>query len=138
LTLHVTVNNTAELLVNPAGFQLYPRPPAARMTFAAVRECCGRTPRTSAADRIGSMDPFQLLIDGRQLPVFAFTIADPDSAYSVFDVSAALRERGWPVPAYTFPANRQDLSVLRFVVRNGFSHDLADLLIDDLTVRYQC
>jgi glutamate decarboxylase len=52
--------------------------------------------------------------------------------YSVFDVSAALREHGWLVPAHTFPANREDLSVLRIVVRNGFTHDLADLLLGDL------
>jgi hypothetical protein len=36
------------------------------------------------------------------------------------------------MPAYTFPANREDLSVLRIVVRNGFTHDLADLLLGDL------
>ena len=36
------------------------------------------------------------------------------------------------MPAYTFPANREDLAVLRIVCRNGFSHDLADLLLDDL------
>lgn len=43
-----------------------------------------------------------------------------------------LREHGWLVPAYTFPANRQDLSVLRIVCRNGFSSDLAELLLEDL------
>jgi glutamate decarboxylase len=43
-----------------------------------------------------------------------------------------LRESGWLVPAYTFPANRTDLSALRVVVRNGFSHDLAGMLADDL------
>ena len=52
--------------------------------------------------------------------------------YTVFDVSAALRERGWQVPAYTFPENREDLAALRVVVRSGFTHDLADLLLDDL------
>ena len=36
------------------------------------------------------------------------------------------------MPAYTFPKNRSDLAVLRVVVRNGFSHDLSDLLIEDL------
>jgi glutamate decarboxylase len=36
------------------------------------------------------------------------------------------------VPAYTFPENREDLAVLRIVVRNGMSHDLADMLVDDL------
>lgn len=47
-------------------------------------------------------------------------------------VSNAIRERGWLVPAYTFPKNRTDLAVLRVVVRRGFSHDMADLLVGDL------
>ena len=50
----------------------------------------------------------------------------------MFDVSERLRDRGWLVPAYTFPENRQDLAALRIVIRNGFSRDLADLLIADL------
>ena len=36
------------------------------------------------------------------------------------------------MPAYTFPENRQDLSVLRIVVRAGMTHDMADLLLDHL------
>ncbi|RDJ94172.1 diguanylate cyclase, partial [Lacticaseibacillus rhamnosus] len=52
--------------------------------------------------------------------------------FTVFDVSNALRERGWQVPAYTFPANRTDLAALRIVVRRGFSHDLADMLVSDI------
>jgi glutamate/tyrosine decarboxylase-like PLP-dependent enzyme len=44
----------------------------------------------------------------------------------------AVREGGWLVPAYTFPKNRTDLSVLRVVVRRGFSHDMADLFVGDL------
>ncbi len=63
--------------------------------------------------------------------MFAFTVADGEP-FSVFDVSAGLRETGWLVPAYTFPQNREDLAALRIVVRNGFSHDLAALLLDDL------
>jgi glutamate decarboxylase len=31
-----------------------------------------------------------------------------------------------------FPENRQDLAALRFVVRNGVSRDLADMLVADL------
>jgi glutamate decarboxylase len=86
----------------------------------------------SLAAQIAELGPFQLLTDGTQLPVFAFTLRDEITAFSVFDVSAALRESGWLVPAYTFPENRTDLTVLRIVVRNGFTHDLADLLMDDL------
>ncbi|MET8763975.1 glutamate decarboxylase [Lentzea sp. NPDC004782] len=87
---------------------------------------------SSLADRIAGLGAFRLLTDGTQLPVFAFTLADGEDGYSVFDVSAALREHGWLVPAYTFPADREDLAVLRIVVRNGFTHDLADLLLADL------
>jgi glutamate decarboxylase len=52
--------------------------------------------------------------------------------WDVFDLSRALGERVWQVPVYTFPADREDLSVLRVVCRNGFSRELADLLVQDL------
>ena len=68
------------------------------------------------------------ITDGSELPVFAFAVADGIDNYTVFDVSRVLRERGWLVPAYTFPENREDLAALRIVVRNGFARDLADLL----------
>ncbi|MGW0882967.1 glutamate decarboxylase [Streptomyces sp. NPDC002671] len=87
----------------------------------------------SLSERIAALGDFQLLTRGNQLPVFAFTMADSVSSYDVFDVSRRMRESGWLVPAYTFPPNREDLSVLRVVCRNGFSHDLADLFMADLT-----
>jgi glutamate decarboxylase len=36
------------------------------------------------------------------------------------------------VPAYTMPANCEQLAVLRFVIRAGFTRDMADLLLGDL------
>jgi glutamate decarboxylase len=78
---------------------------------------------------IEQLGPYRLLTRGDQLPVFAFTLNDDVTNYSVFDVSAHLRQRGWLVPAYSFPENRQDLSVLRIVVRAGMSLDMADLLL---------
>jgi glutamate decarboxylase len=84
------------------------------------------------AGQIGELGPFELLTRGDELPVFAFTLKEDVRNYTVFDVSKALRERGWQVPAYTFPAHRQDLGALRVVVRQGFSHDLADMLVNDL------
>jgi glutamate decarboxylase len=87
----------------------------------------------SLADRIEALGDFRLLTRGDELPVFAFTTAEDVTSYDVFDVSRRLREGGWLVPAYTFPPDREDLSVLRVVCRNGFSHDLADLFVDDLT-----
>ena len=83
------------------------------------------------SDEIARLGPFELLTDGSELPVFAFRLRDGVDKYSVFDVSERLRIRGWQVPAYTFPENLTDLAVMRIVVRNGFSLDLANLLLDD-------
>ena len=84
------------------------------------------------SEAISKLGPFRLITDGSELPVFAFALEDGDRPYTVFDVSERLRDRGWLVPAYSFPENRQDLAALRIVVRNGMSRDLADLLIADL------
>jgi glutamate decarboxylase len=85
------------------------------------------------AREIAAMGPFELLSDGSDLPVFAFRLRDPAaSGFTVFDLSERLRQRGWLVPAYTFPENLQDVAVIRLVVRNGFGADLADALLADL------
>ncbi|MEV0846559.1 glutamate decarboxylase [Streptomyces sp. NPDC049954] len=99
--------------------------------YRAVQQA-SRDVARGLANRIEATGDFRLLTRGEELPVFAFTTAPDVTAYDVFDVSRRLRERGWLVPAYTFPAHREDLSVLRIVCRNGFSSDLADLLLDDL------
>ncbi len=84
------------------------------------------------SSEIAEMGPYRLLTKGDELPVFAFTVNDDVKNYTVFDVSEKLRERGWLVPAYSFPENREDLSVLRIVVRAGMNLDMADLLLDGL------
>jgi glutamate decarboxylase len=84
------------------------------------------------SSEIAKLGPYRLITEGRDLPVFAFTLADEVRNYTVFDVSDRLRQRGWLVPAYTFPENRQDLSVLRIVVRAGMNHEMADMLLEHL------
>jgi glutamate decarboxylase len=82
--------------------------------------------------QIAKIGPYELLSDGSELPVFAFALKEGVENYTVFDVSDRLRQHGWLVPAYAFPENRQDLLVLRVVVRAGMSLDMADLLLTDL------
>jgi glutamate decarboxylase len=101
-----------------------------REGYRRVQQTC-RDVAVSLSSQIAELGPFRLLTDGSQLPVFAFVV-DGEQPFSVFDVSAGLREEGWLVPAYTFPAHREDITALRIVVRNGFSADLAELLLDDL------
>ncbi len=81
---------------------------------------------------IAEMGPYRLISNGSDLPVFAFTLAPEVTNYTVFDVSDRLRLRGWLVPAYTFPENRQDLSVLRIVVRAGMTIEMADFLLEHM------
>jgi len=102
-----------------------------REGFRAVQQTT-RDVACGLANRIEALGDFQLLTRGNELPVFAFTTIPDIKNFDVFDVSRRLRERGWLVPAYTFPENRQDLSVLRVVCRNGFSADLGALLLEDL------
>jgi glutamate decarboxylase len=99
--------------------------------FKRVQEYA-RAVATSLSARIEELGPFELLTRGDELPVFAFKVKDEIDNFNVFDVSNVLRERGWLVPAYTFPKNRTDLAALRVVVKRGFSHDMSDLLIGDL------
>ena len=87
---------------------------------------------TSLSERIGSRSEFRLITRGDQVPVFAFTTTEAVKGWDVFALSRALRERGWQVPAYSFPPDREDLSVLRIVCRNGFGMDLAELFLEDL------
>ncbi len=86
---------------------------------------------THLSGEIGKMGPYRLISEGRDLPVFAFALAEQGN-YTVYDVSDRLRQNGWLVPAYSFPENRQDLSVLRIVVRAGMTHEMADLLLENL------
>jgi glutamate decarboxylase len=84
------------------------------------------------ARTLGAMPQFSVISDGRELPVVTVSLTPEVTKYDVYEVSRKLRERGWLVPAYTMPPDREDLAVLRIVVRNGFSHDMAELFLGDL------
>jgi glutamate decarboxylase len=99
--------------------------------YRAVQQYA-RDVATGLSAQIAELGPFELITRGDELPVFAFKLRDDIGNYTVFDVSNALREHGWLLPAYTFPKNREDLAALRVVVKRDFTHDMAELLLDDL------
>jgi glutamate decarboxylase len=102
--------------------------------YRHVQQTCQDTALHLSAE-VAKMGPFELLTEGKDIPVFAFKLRDDITGYSVFDLSDRLRMRGWQVPAYTFPEDMTDTAVMRIVVRNGFSMDLANLLLDDLRMQ---
>lgn len=82
------------------------------------------------ADEFERTGEFDVLTRGTDLPVLTYRF-NQSSNVSEFDLSERYRDRGWQVPAYTFPDNRSDITALRIVCREGFSSDLAHSLIDD-------
>jgi len=99
--------------------------------YRLVQQAC-RDVALHIARAVEDMPEYDLVAGGTDLPVVCFAMSSEVSKYTVYDVSRKLRERGWLVPAYTMPPKREDLAVLRVVVRNGFSHDMADLFLRDL------
>jgi len=47
-------------------------------------------------------------------------------------VADRLRERGWLVPTYSMPPNREDLVVQRILIRHGFTRQMAHELLLEL------
>ena len=76
-----------------------------RLGFDGYRRVQGyaREVATRLSSEIEALGPFRLLTRGDELPVFAFALKDEIDNFTVFDVSMALREGGWQLPAYTFP-----------------------------------
>lgn len=107
-----------------------------RKGYQRVQNACYDTAEYLAAE-INKMGPFKILFDGNRkegIPALSWTIKEEfkDKVnFSLYDFADRLRVRGWQVPAYSMPANREDLVVQRILVRHGFSKDLASLLIED-------
>jgi glutamate decarboxylase len=102
-----------------------------REGFRLVQQTC-QDVAVHISRTLGAMPQFEVISEGRELPVVTVSLSSEVAKYDVFDVSRKLREQGWLVPAYTMPPKRDDLAVLRIVVRNGFSHDMAELFLRDV------
>jgi glutamate decarboxylase len=89
------------------------------------------------ADEIAEMGPFEILYGGGMengIPALCWKIKDgfDTKGYTLYDFADRLNARGWQVPAYTLPAQCQDVVIQRILVRHGVSRDLASLLLDDM------
>jgi glutamate decarboxylase len=101
-----------------------------RSGYREIHDACQEI-AVDLARQIASLGPFRLLSTGLDLPVVAWTLQEPAN-WSLYDLSDRLRDRGWQVPSYRMPANRQEIVIQRAVIRNGFTHDLAGMLVRDM------
>ena len=85
---------------------------------------------------IGKMPCFKNYSETLVNPLFIWTMApeyEKDAKWTLFDLQDKLMQSGWMVPAYTMPKDIEDMVVMRIVVRQGMSRDMADMLIEDIT-----
>lgn len=76
-----------------------------------------------------------ILGEAKYLPVIVVKLKEKKD-FTVFDVSNKLREKGWIIPAYTLPRNADSIAVLRVVVKENFSREMAEALAADAANAY--
>ena len=84
---------------------------------------------------IGKMKPFRNYSDEVTNPLFIWEMKEEymkRGKWTLYDLQDKLKQNGWMVPAYTLPAKLEKTIVMRLVVRNGFSRDMADQLLSDI------
>jgi glutamate decarboxylase len=101
-----------------------------RQGYTEIMEILAETARWLATE-LGQLDGLEIVAGGTDLPVVCVRLAD-DVPFSVFDLADRLRLRGWVVPAYRMAADAQAVAVLRIVVREGLSRDMADCFVSDV------
>jgi len=103
-----------------------------REGYTKVHTACYQTAQYLARE-ISALGPFDMIFNGDPatgIPALCWSIRPgEDPGYTLYDLADRLAVRGWQVPAYSLPANRQDLVVQRIIVRLGVSRDLAGLLV---------
>ncbi|MDR2108781.1 MAG: glutamate decarboxylase [Coriobacteriales bacterium] len=100
--------------------------------YQAIQKATSEVARYLAAG-VGALEPFELWNAAEDIPVFAWQLAGGvERSWTLYDLSDRLRMQGWQIPAYPLPADLQEITVQRIVVRAGLSRDLADRLLDDI------
>lgn len=104
--------------------------------YRKIHTACYNTAQFIARE-IDKLGPFKVLYDGDMkegIPALCWTLKDDavTNGYSLYDLADRLRMRGWQVPAYSMPADREDLVIQRILVRHGVSRDLGALLVEDI------
>ena len=103
--------------------------------YRKIHQACYDTAQYLAAE-IAELGPFDILYDGapdKGIPALCWKMKDGvDPGFNLYDLADRLRARGWQVPAYSLPANCEELAIQRILVRHGVSRDLASLLLEDI------
>ncbi len=105
-----------------------------REGYRKIHQSCYETAQFFA-EELPKIGPFEVIYGGDPtagIPCVSWKLKEGAQAgCSLYDLADRLRVRGWQVPAYSMPPDREDLVVQRILVRNGVSRDLITLLLED-------
>lgn len=83
------------------------------------------------AEKLNKLGRFEMINRGERLPIIAFRQKE-ETEYSLLQLSHKLKEKGWIVPAYHLPKNAEDIEIMRIVIRENFTQDMASILVEDI------
>lgn len=102
--------------------------------YANIHNSAYNTAQYIAAE-IAKMGPYEFISTGdpkKDIPAVCYYVKPgAEIPYTLYELSEKLRTRGWQVPAFTLPSKCEDMTVMRVMVRQGFTRDLADLFLAD-------
>jgi glutamate decarboxylase len=106
-----------------------------RTGYQRIQQACYDTTRWLSSE-IAKLGPFEFINDGdpaKGIPASCFTTKPGSNLpYTLFDLSDRLLQRGWQVPAFALTGDARDTVVMRVMIRQGVSRDMAALLVDDM------
>ncbi len=86
-------------------------------------------------ERIGAMKCFRNFAKSVENPLFIWSMDEKynkGAKWTLYDLQNRLQQNGWMIPAYTMPESIDDVIVMRVVVRQGMTRDMADMLLEDI------
>ena len=104
-----------------------------KVGYREIQTKCAALGR-SVAEKIAALGPFRIIYDGQGgIPGLCWELRDPTATgFTLYDFADRLRARGWLVPAYSMPPNREDLVIQRILIRHGFTQQMADTLLTEM------
>ncbi|WP_419831289.1 glutamate decarboxylase [Endozoicomonas atrinae] len=101
--------------------------------YRRIQQACYETAQYLNKE-IEKLGVFDIIYNGKGgIPAMSWSLKKGlNPGFNLYDLSDRIRSRGWQIAAYSMPPNREDLVIMRILVRHGFTQDLADLLVDDL------
>lgn len=104
-----------------------------REGYARIQNACYETTEYMSK-ALKKLEVFDIISDGKDgIPAITWRLKKGvNIGCSLYDLADRLRTNGWLSPAYSLPKNAESVVVMRVLIKHGFSHDLADLYVQDV------